>query len=47
MNPNTERNKRLEDFFAKVEEKLAENFEVINQLLMPKGGKVIERSDVE
>lgn len=36
MNPILERNKRLEEFFKKVEELLTENFEVIGKLLVPK-----------
>lgn len=36
MNPSFERNKKLEEFFARVEGILTENFEVIGKLLVPK-----------
>jgi hypothetical protein len=36
INPNVERNKRLEEFFQKVEDLLTENFEVIGKLLVLK-----------
>ena len=35
-NPIVERNKKLEEFFVKVEQLLTENFEVINKMLVPK-----------
>lgn len=44
MNPIVERNKRLEEFFQKVEEILTENFEVIGKLLVPKIKEDVEES---
>lgn len=35
MNPIVERNKKMEEFFARVEAILTENFEVIGKLLVP------------
>ena len=42
-NPIVERNKRLEEFFLKVEQLLTENFTVIGKLLVPK----IHENDAE
>ena len=35
-NPGMERNRKLEDYFQRVEQILTENFEVIGKLLVPK-----------